>query len=109
VEATRTITVELSGHRLSLKTELSAEDAREAEALVRREVDALRERSGQVQNDKLALVAALKIAGQLVEERSRHQALRRSVRERSRRILTSIDAVGREVDGEPPRAIPEGS
>lgn len=98
VGESRTIMVELLGQRLSLKTEFDSDQAREAEAHVRRKLEFLRERSGQIQSDKLALVAALQIAGELLEERRQLAELRRSVRERSRQLLAGIDAVGRELE-----------
>lgn len=100
----RTVELDLFGHRLSLSTDNDMERVRSLVEMVNRRLETLSERSGRVRKDEIALVASLMFAEELMNEREQHQALRRSVRQRSRRLLGTIDAVARQVDGESPRA-----
>lgn len=86
------------GQRLNVVSDEDESRVREVVGLLNQKLAEVREGTRQVKSDQIALLAALNLAGELVEERSRGDRLRQRVRERSVRLLASIDAVSRDLD-----------
>ena len=91
--------LELFGQRLTVVSDSDPELVREVVDFVNRRMERVREGAPRAGTDQVALLAALNIAEELFEERRRQQALRRTVRERSRTLLGAIDRLSRQGDG----------
>lgn len=96
--APRTMSLDLMGQRFDVVSDEDEGRVREVVAFLNGELERVRKGTRRVQNDQIALLTALNIAGQLFEERARSERLRDQVRERSTRLLASIDAVSRDLD-----------
>lgn len=94
----RAVSIEVLGQRFSVVSDADEARVREVAALLSQRIETVRERFRRTQPDRVALMAALNLAEELLEERSRGEQLRRKVRERSVRLLASIDAVSRDLD-----------
>lgn len=94
----RTMNLTLFGQRLSVRSDAEESQVREVVDFVNRRLETIRDGTKRVQTDQIALLAALNLAEELFEERARGERLRKKVRERSRRLLASIDAVSRDLD-----------
>lgn len=94
----RTRSIELFGQRFNVVSDADEGRVREVVAFLNDRLETIREGSKRVQVEQIALLAALNIAEELFEERDRSDRLRRKVRERSVRLLASIDAVSRDLD-----------
>lgn len=94
----RSMSLELFGQRLSVVSDADESRVRELVDFVNRRLEAISQGTKRVPAENIALLAALNLAEELFEERDRAERLRRKVRERSRRLLASIDAVSRELD-----------
>ena len=90
--------LELFGQRFSVVSDADEQRVREVVDFVNRRLETIRDGTKKVHTDQIALLAALNLAEELFMERDRCERLRRKVRERSVRLLASIDAVSRELD-----------
>lgn len=94
----RTMSLEVFGQRINVVSDAHEDRVREVVDFVNRRLEAIRDGTRRVQTDQIALLAALNLAEELFEERARSERLRRKVRERSRKLLSSIDAVSKDLD-----------
>lgn len=92
------MSIEVLGQRFNVVSDAEEARVREVAALLNERIETVRERFRRAQPDRLALMAALNLAEELLEEKARGEQLRRKVRERSVRLLASIDAVSRDLD-----------
>ena len=92
------MSLELFGQRFSVVSDADEDRVHEVVSFVNRRLEAIRSETKRVQTDHIALLTALNLAEELFEERDRHERLRRRVRERSIRLLASIDAISRDLD-----------
>ena len=101
--ARRALELELFGQRLTVVSDSDPETVREVVDFVNRRMESIRDASGRVNADQVALLAALNIAEELHLERTKRGQLQRSVRERARKLLSAIDAVAQRVEAASPR------
>ncbi len=95
----RAISVDLGGLRFNVVSDAEEHRVREVVDFVNRRVDSIREGTRRAQSDQIALLAALNLAEELFAEREKNERLKRLVRERSIRMLASIDAIARDLEG----------
>lgn len=95
---TRTVTLELMGQKFNLVSDEDESRVREVVEFLNQRLESVRRGTKRVQNDQIALLTALNIASELFEERARGDALRDRVRERSVRLLATIDQVSKDLD-----------
>lgn len=96
--AARTLSLEVFGQRISVVSDADDDRVRQVVAFVNRRFEDLQDGTKRVQTDHIALLTALNLAEELFEERDRREALKVRVRERSSRLLASVDAASRELD-----------
>lgn len=94
----RVVDLELFGQRFTVNTDTDAERVRDIVDFVNRRLETIRDASRRVQTDQIALLAALNIAEELFSERDRRRSLKRSVRDRSMRLLDALDSISKEVE-----------
>lgn len=94
----RVVDLELFGQRFTVTTDTDPERVRDIVDYVNRKLETIRDVSRRVQTDQIALLAALNLAEELFAERDRRKTLKRSVRDRSMRLLESLDSISREVE-----------
>jgi cell division protein ZapA len=94
----RSLNLELFGQRFTVVSDNDEAKVRDIVAFVNRRLEEIRESSKRIQTDQIALLAALNIAEELFEERQKNRSLRRKVRDRSMKLLNSIDAMARDLD-----------
>ncbi len=94
----RAMSLELFGQRISVVSDADEDRVHEVVSFVNRRLEAIRGETKRVQIDHIALLTALNLAEELFEERDRNERLRRKVRERSVRLLASIDELARGLD-----------
>jgi cell division protein ZapA len=94
----RPLSLELAGQRLTVLSDTDEERVRDLVDFVNRKLDEVRDPARRAQTDQLALLAALNIAEELFRERQKSERLRRRVRERSMKLLGTIDGIAREVE-----------
>jgi cell division protein ZapA (FtsZ GTPase activity inhibitor) len=88
------VTVEIAGHRLSIRTDAEEPYLRELARYVHGHIrDAQRGARGAVGADAIATLAALRIADDLFRERRDRVELERRVREQSKAILQELDTI----------------
>lgn len=92
------MSLELFGQRISVVSDADEDRVHEVVSFVNRRLEAIRSETKRVQIDHIALLTALNLAEELFEERDRNERLRRKVRERSVRLLASIDELARGLD-----------
>lgn len=97
--ARRSLELELFGQRLTVVSDSDPELVREVVDFVNQRMERIREGAPRAGADQVALLAALNIAEELFEERRKREALRRTVRERSRTLLGAIDRLSRGAPG----------
>ena len=83
----RSVTVTIAGQRYHLRSDADEAHVRRIAELVEERFRKAQRSTRQVATDKLAMLTALQLADELLAERERRAALRRAVRERSRRML----------------------
>jgi cell division protein ZapA len=86
----RSVTVQIGGQRLALKTDADDEYMNELAGVVDRKIRQLKAATRGVTTDSAALMAALQLADELHRERAQQKELKRTVRERSRAILEYV-------------------
>ncbi len=87
----RSVTVSVANQRLSLKTDAKPKYIKELAAYVDDKLAEAKKSGRTVTTQSLALLAAMSIADELLQLREEHDALKRRVRERSKRILDYLD------------------
>ncbi|MCA9553861.1 MAG: cell division protein ZapA [Myxococcales bacterium] len=97
--ARRSLELELFGQRLTVVSDSDPALVREVVDFVNRRMEQIRDGAPRAGADQVALLAALNIAEELFEERRRRDALKRTVRERSRTLLGAIDRLSRQAEG----------
>ena len=88
----RSVTVSVANQRLSLKTDAKPKYVKELADYVDHKLAEAKKAGRTVTTQSLALLAALNIADELLQLRESHETLKREVRERSRRILRSLES-----------------
>lgn len=101
----RVVDLELFGQRFTVSTDTDAERVRDIVDFVNRRLETIRDASRRVQTDQIALLAALNIAEELFDERDRRRSLKRSVRDRSMRMLDALDSISKEMEVAPNGAV----
>lgn len=96
-ESRRALELELFGQRLTVVSDSDPDTVREVVNFVNARMESIRDASGRVTTDQVALLAALNIAEELHEVRRKHGVLQDEVRGRAHRLLTAIDAVAERV------------
>jgi cell division protein ZapA len=87
----RSVTVEVAGQKLTLKTDADEAYVQALAAFVTGKIGEVKSSSRTFSTHALAILAALNIADDLFQARQASRALRERVREKSRRILALID------------------
>lgn len=87
----RSVTVEVAGHKLQLRTDADEDYVTALAAYVTEKIGEIKASSRTYSTDVLAVLAALHIADDLFQARRRDIELRRQVRERSKRILELLE------------------
>jgi cell division protein ZapA len=87
----RSVTVEVAGQRLTLKTEADEAYVQALAAFVTEKIGEVKSSSRTYSTHALAILAALNIADDLFQARQLSRALKERVRETSRRMLELID------------------
>lgn len=94
----RAMSLELFGQRFTVVSDNDESQVRDLVDFVNRRLEEVRTSSRRIQTDQIALLALLNVAEELFRERQNGRALRRRVRERSRKLLGAIDTIARELD-----------
>ena len=89
----RTVKLELLGRRFTVRSDDDDEYIQSRVGFVNDKLTEIREATGRIDADSIALLAALDIADALFRERREAKNLRRQVKERSQRLLESIERV----------------
>ncbi len=84
-------TVEIAGDEYTIRSEASAEYTRECARYVNRTIEEIMSRGGLVEAHKAAILAAMALADQLFQARKDTETLRRTLAERTARLLDEID------------------
>jgi cell division protein ZapA len=87
----RSVTVNIGRQQFSLRTDANPSYVKELAAYVDQKLSDARQSGRTITTQSLALLAAMSIADELHQLRASHEALKRKVREKSKRILRSLD------------------
>lgn len=87
----RSVSVEVGGQRLNLKTDADEEYVRALAHLVNQKLADAKSGSRAVATQSLAILAAMSIADDLLQLRQRDAAFRKEVKQRSRLLLELLD------------------
>lgn len=90
----RLVEIDLLGRRFRVRSDDDDAYIRELTDFVNRKLSEVRHTSNLVETEQIALLALLDVADSLFREKNKNEALKRRVRERSRRLLASIDQLG---------------
>ncbi len=96
----RAVKLELLGRRFTVRSDDDDEYIQSLVGFVNDKLTEIREATGRIDADSIALLAALDIADALFRERREGKALRRQVKERSHRLLESLERVSNLVGSE---------
>lgn len=96
----RAVKLELLGRRFTVRSDDDDEYIQGLVEFVNNKLTEIREATGRIDADSIALLAALDIADALFRERREARELRREVKERSRRLLESMERVSSLVGAE---------
>ncbi len=89
----RTVTtVEIAGEEYTIRSEASQEYTRECARLVDEAVEQIMSRGSLVEAHKVAILAALALADQLIQARDETQILRDQFAERCRRLVEEVES-----------------
>lgn len=88
----RSVTVSVANQQLSLKTDAKQKYVKELASFVDEKLDEVKRATRMQTTQSLALLAALNIADELYQLRESHENLKRRVREKSKRILRSLES-----------------
>lgn len=92
------MTLELMGQSFTVVSDEDEARVHEVVGFLNQRLETVRSGTKRVQNDQIALLTALNIASELFDERAKTDTLRDRVRERSVRLLATIDQVSRDLD-----------
>jgi cell division protein ZapA len=84
-------TVEIAGDEYTIRSEASAEYTRECARYVNETIEEIMSRGSLVEAHKAAILAAMALADQLFQAREDADGLRRTLQERTARLLEEID------------------
>jgi cell division protein ZapA len=87
----RSVSVEVGGQRLNLKTDADEEYIKALAKLVNQKLNEAKSGSRTVATQSLAILAAMSIADDLLQARQRDAAFRKEVKQRSRLLLDLLD------------------
>ncbi len=87
----RSVKVTVAGTRLAIKTDAKPKYIKELAAYVTEKIDEIKASGKTATTQSLALLAAMSIADELYELRDEQSQLKREVRERTNRILRSLE------------------
>jgi cell division protein ZapA (FtsZ GTPase activity inhibitor) len=89
----RSVRVSVAGSTFSVRTDAKPKYVKELAAYVDSKLEEARSAGGgkSASTQKLALLAAMSISDELHQLREEHRRLRKEVRERSRRILKTLE------------------
>ena len=88
----RTVTrVEIAGDEYTIRSEASAEYTRECARYVNETIREIMDRGRLVEAHKAAILAAMALADQLFQAREEAETLRRTLAEKTARLLTEIE------------------
>ena len=91
----RSVTITIGGQRFQLKTDAKPKYVKELASFVNDQLEEARASGKTVTTQSLALLAAMNIADELLQLRLSHAALKREVREKSKKILQQLEQVER--------------
>lgn len=94
----RSMNLELLGQRLTVLSDNDEGRVRDLVDFVNRKLEEAKDTAKRAQPDQVALLALLNVAEELFREKQNTASLRRRVRERSVKLLGSIDEVARAFD-----------
>ena len=87
----RSVSVEVGGQKLNLKTDADEEYIRALARLVNQKLNEAKSGGRAVATQSLAILAAMSIADDLLQARQREATFRKEVKQRSRLILELLD------------------
>ena len=87
----RSVSVEVGGQRLNLKTDADEDYVKQLARLVNQKLNEARSGGRAVATQSLAILAAMSIADDLLQARQRDAAFRKEVKQRSRLLLDLLD------------------
>ncbi len=87
----RSVSVEVGGQKLNLKTDADEEYVRALARLVNQKLNEAKSGSRAVATQSLAILAAMSIADDFLQARQRDAAFRKEVKQRSRQLLELLD------------------
>lgn len=93
VEVSRSVEVQIGGHRLSVRSNHAPDFVRQLAAHIDGKVTDLQERAPHVPLPKLLMLASMTVAEELFETRLELDALRSSVGESTDEMLDLLDAI----------------
>jgi cell division protein ZapA len=89
----RSVTVEVAGHKLTLRTDADQRYLDTLAAFVNDKIAEVKTSTRTFSTHALAILAALNIADELLRSREKHADLRRRVREKAVRISELLEKV----------------
>lgn len=93
VSEKRAVKLELLGRRFTVRSDDDDEYIQALVEYVNTKLTEIREATGRIDADSIALLAALDIADALFRERREARELKREVKEKSHRLLESIERI----------------
>ena len=87
----RSVTVEVAGQKLTLKTEADEAYVKSLARLVTEKIDEAKASSRSVSTQALAVLAALNLADELLQTKRGTSELKRKVREKTRTLLEMFE------------------
>jgi cell division protein ZapA len=92
----RSVSVEVGGQKLNLKTDADEDYIRQIARLVNQKLNEARTGGRTIATQSLAILAAMSLADDLLQARQRDAAFRKEVKQRSRLILDLIETASKE-------------
>jgi cell division protein ZapA len=87
----RSVTVSIAGQRFAVRTDAKPQYVKDLAAFVTDKIQEVKTSGRTVTTQSLALLAAMQLADELHRLRADHDALKRRVREKSKRILSYLE------------------
>ena len=94
----KSMSIELFGNRLTVVSDADEEHVKSVVAFLNERLDSIRNGAKRVHDNQVALLVALNLAEELFNERARTSKLRAAVKEKSLKLLASLDVVAQELD-----------
>jgi cell division protein ZapA len=85
------VAVTIAGQQLVVRSDADETYVRTLAAYLSERIDEVRSSQRVVPTQKLAILAALNIADELFQERTKQKDLKRRIREKSKRLLSFLD------------------